>query len=112
MSLRKALISRLAKASPMESAVNSRPLGSSTRAPFLRHRSASGISDVTAMSHSVARSTIQSSAASKRPLTTTSWKSGSRGRFRRPLATTWTFRPCRLATRKTSSFTGQASAST
>ncbi len=88
MSRRKALNSRAASASPMESGENTRPLGSSARAPLASTRAARGMSEVMVISQGVASSTIQSSAASKRPLTTFISIRGLRGTFRRLLATT------------------------
>ena len=51
-------------AMPMPSSVKRFPVGPRTAAPFLRLRDASGISAVTTISPSAARSAIQSSAAS------------------------------------------------
>jgi hypothetical protein len=64
------------------------------------------------MSPGPARSAIQSSATSMPPGTTTRSIHGTRGTAIGLLLTTNTLSPYRSATRYTSSFTGQASAST
>jgi len=87
------------------------PLGSSTLAPFFRQRAASGISDVTAISVSVMCVAIQSSAASNPSRTIISSINASGGIRIIELDTRYTFSPCRRATRNTSFFTGQESAS-
>jgi hypothetical protein len=71
--------SRLAIAMPIEEVVNATPLLPITAAPAFKLRSASGMSAVTTMSPGPARWAIQSSAASKPSLTTTSSTRGSRG---------------------------------
>ena len=80
-------------AMPIEEVVKGIPVLPMTTAPFLRLRSANGISAVITMSPSPARSAIQLSAASKLSLTTTSSMRGSRGTFSQELLTTWTFSP-------------------
>ena len=65
-----AMIARVAMALPIELVVNGLPLGASTVAPAFRQRSASRMSAVTQTVPGVARSAIQSSAASKPALTT------------------------------------------
>jgi len=85
--------SRVASASPMDSSVNSRPLGPSARAPRFTQRAASGTSVVTTMSPAPARSAIQSSAASKPPSTRTARTFGCSGTRSVLFATTCTARP-------------------
>src|SRR5664279_5438630 len=111
MSRKNAVNSRLANASPIESLLNTRPLGSSTRAPFFRQRAASGMSAVTAISVSVMCAAIQSSAASNPSCTIISSINSFGGIRIDELDTRYTFSRCLRATRNTSFFTGQASAS-
>ena len=93
--------------------MKTRPFGSSTRAPRARQREARGMSAETTMSPSATCSAIRSSAASRFPRpTTTSSRSSPSGIAIGELATKSTRRPYRAATRATSAFTGQASAST
>jgi hypothetical protein len=70
------------------------------------------MSEVTTTSPGPARSAIQSSAASKLCPTMTRSIRGSRGTNMKAFETTKTLTPWRCATRYTSCFTGQASAST
>ena len=86
--------------------------GPTTFAPILRHRAASGISAVTAMSAGPIRSAIQSSAASGPSATTTRLISGLRSSRIQLFDTICTRSSYRAATRSTSAFTGHASAST
>jgi hypothetical protein len=90
-------------------AVKAWPFGSSTRAAFARLRAANGMSAVMTMSPAAACSAIQSSAAPKPGQTTIS--TGPPGTRIGAFATTFTGTAYRVATRYTSSFTGQASAS-
>ena len=60
-------LARVAMALPIEALVKGFPFGASTLAPALRQRSASRISDVTTTDRPLARSAIQSSAASNPP---------------------------------------------
>ena len=68
-------------------------LGPITRAPFFRQRPASGTSAVTTMSPGPTCATIQSSAASKPPGTSSSLTHGSSGTRIRELATSVTSSP-------------------
>ncbi len=106
------MIDRVAIAPPMLALVNGLPLWPSTVAPALRARSASNMSPVMTTSRGVAVSAIQSSAASKASLTTTRSTKKCSGTRIRMLLTSLTATARRKATRYTSSFTGQASAST
>ena len=98
---------------PMPLSVKGFPVGPRTRAPFARQRAASGMSAVTTMSRLPAWATIQSSAASSPTVVTTTRRTSALSVPRSHwLLTRWTTKPCRSATRTTSSFTGQASPST
>jgi hypothetical protein len=104
--------SRIANDIPMLSSVNGFPVGPITRAPAVRHRDASGMSAVTAISPTPILSAIQSSATSAPSATTTRRARGLSGSLIQLFETKWTTSPWRSATRSASSFTGQASAST
>ena len=97
----------------MFASVQTCPVGDNARPPRFRQRDASGMSAVTQMSAGPIRSAIQSSAASGFASTITGRTLGRPlGRMGRdPLLTRWTGRLSRVATRKVSSRTGQASAS-
>ena len=94
-------ISRPASAFPIFASVHCLPVGETTRAPFLRQRDASGISEVTQMSTAEMCSAIQSSAASAvsptRTILTFEVPGGRIGR--EPLETTKTLSRRRAATR-------------
>src|SRR5690349_12951692 len=94
-------ISRPASAFPIFASVHCFPVGETTRAPFLRQRDASGISEVTHTSVAPMRSAIQSSAASAlsptRTMLTFDVPGGRIGR--EPLETTRTLSRRRVATR-------------
>src|SRR3546814_16774094 len=76
---RSAMIALVAIAEPIELGVNGLPFGAMTLAPALRQRSASRISAVMTTAVELARSAIQSSAASKPDPTTLRGPSGWTG---------------------------------
>src|SRR3546814_10984258 len=76
---RSAMIALVAIAEPIELGVNGLPFGAMTLAPALRQRSASRISAVMTTAVELARSAIQSSAASKPDPTTIRVTSGWTG---------------------------------
>ena len=94
-------ISRPARALPIFACVHCLPVGETTRAPFLRQRDASGISEVTHTSTAEMCSAIQSSAASAvsplRTMRTFAVPGGLIGR--EPLEMTKTLSRRRAATR-------------
>ena len=94
-------ISRPASALPIFASVHCLPIGETPRAPILRQRAASGISEVTQMSSAEICSAIQSSAASAvsptRTIVTFEVPGGRSGR--EPLETTKTLSRRRAATR-------------
>ena len=113
-SLSSAISVRVAIASPIVSSVNTRPLGLNTLAPNSRQRAAKRMSSVTTISAGPASWTIRSSAASSLPSFSTTINSiqGSLGTRCHLSETSTTSNSQRLATRYTSSLTGQESAST
>ena len=90
---------RTANVMPIESSVKGLPVGAITTAPAFTHRLASGTSDVTTISPVVARSAIQSSAASMALPAAMRSISGSFGTRMKLPATTLTGNPWRPATR-------------
>jgi len=104
--------SRVASTCPMLTSDKTRPVGPRTCAPFLTHLYANGVSVVTTISSLETCSTIQLSAASNWPSTTTSFAPSWSGIRINEFETNVTFSRYRFATLQTSCLTGQASAST
>ena len=94
-------ISRPASALPIFASVHCFPIGETTRAPFLRQRDASGISEVTHTSAAPMRAAIQSSAASAvsptRTMLTFDIPAGRIGREPLETTNTLTLKACRHA---------------